>query len=330
MKGYEYQSDFAKKHVADGREQGRVEGAARALLTALRVRGIGVSDATRRRILTQSGLEQLDCWMEKAVLATSLAEVLVEISGGVPLPKEAARQAQDAMATGHNYQWEFARRYFDEGRERGIADGVAHALLIALRARGIMAHESARVRILAQKDLDQLDRWLEKAVVATSLIEVSGEETANEAGRQALESLIKDYDQKRDFAKKLRRLLVDRLVNLELIENNYVIRLDKSKLLREYINYSVGGRMVGDKDVEDVDEHATILYDETGTQLVAALSFIKVVVANIELNPGKIFGIDIVRTTIGDHFGESLVGMYVPRQYRDRVWKFLVEHEVTN
>jgi hypothetical protein len=202
MNGYEYQSDFAKKHVADGREQGRVEGAARALLTALRVRVIAVADATRRRILTQTDLEQLDRWMEKVVLATSLAEVLGETSGGVPLPNEAAQQAQEARRAGHNYQWEFAKRYFDEGREGGLADGVAHALLIALRARGISAHERARVRILAQKDLEQLDRWLEKAVVATSLVEVVGEETANEAGRQALESLIKDYDQKRDFAKK--------------------------------------------------------------------------------------------------------------------------------
>ena len=202
MKGYEYQSDFAKKYVADGRELGRVEGAARALLTALRVRGIAVSDATRRRILTQNHLEQLDRWMEMAVFATSLADVLGETSGGAPLLTEAAHEAQEATRTPHNYQWEFAKRYFDEGREGGLAEGVGHALLIALQARGIAAPERARVRILAQKDLEQLDRWMEMAVVAMSLVEVLGEETANEAGRQALESLIKDYDPKRDFAKK--------------------------------------------------------------------------------------------------------------------------------
>jgi hypothetical protein len=202
MKGYEYQSDFAKKHVADGREVGRVEGAARALLTALRVRGMPVSEAARLRILTQKQTGQLDRWMERAVLATSLVEVLDETSGGAPLSNEPTRQAQEARMTGHNYQWEFAKRYSDEGREGGLTEGVAHALLITLQARGIGAHERARVRILAQRDLEQLDRWLEKAVVATSLVEVLGEETVNEAGRQALESLIKDYDQKRDFAKK--------------------------------------------------------------------------------------------------------------------------------
>jgi len=76
MKGYEYQSDFAKKYVAQGRDQGRVEGEARALLTALRVRGIDVPDVTRERILAQKDPEQLERWLEKAVVATSLAEVL--------------------------------------------------------------------------------------------------------------------------------------------------------------------------------------------------------------------------------------------------------------
>jgi thioredoxin-like negative regulator of GroEL len=46
MKGYEYQSDFAKKYVA----QGRTEEAARALLTVLRVRGIAVPDTVLERI----------------------------------------------------------------------------------------------------------------------------------------------------------------------------------------------------------------------------------------------------------------------------------------
>src|SRR5436309_12564893 len=48
MKGYEYQSDFVKKYVAEGRTQGRAEGraeeAARALLPVLRARRIAVRD----------------------------------------------------------------------------------------------------------------------------------------------------------------------------------------------------------------------------------------------------------------------------------------------
>jgi hypothetical protein len=88
MKGYEYQSDFAKKYVAQGRAEGRSEGrsegraegradeAARALLTVLRVRGIEVPEAARERILSQKDPERLERWLERAIVATSLAKVL--------------------------------------------------------------------------------------------------------------------------------------------------------------------------------------------------------------------------------------------------------------
>ena len=66
MKGYEYQSDFAKKYVAEGRAEGRAEEAARALLTVLRVRGIAVPDTFRERILAQKDLELLEGWLEWA------------------------------------------------------------------------------------------------------------------------------------------------------------------------------------------------------------------------------------------------------------------------
>ncbi len=84
MKGYEYQSDFAKKYVAQGApkgHEGRAEGApqaARALLTVLRVRGIAVPDAVRERILAQKDPERLERWLEKAVVAASVAEVIDE------------------------------------------------------------------------------------------------------------------------------------------------------------------------------------------------------------------------------------------------------------
>jgi len=84
MKGYEYQSDFAKKYVAQGRAEGRVqgriegriEGAAHAVLITLRVRGIAVPDAVREHILAQKDLEILERWYERALVAASLAEVL--------------------------------------------------------------------------------------------------------------------------------------------------------------------------------------------------------------------------------------------------------------
>jgi hypothetical protein len=76
MKGYEYQSEFAKKYVAEG----LVEARARDILTVLRVRGITVPDATRERILCQKDPERLERWLEKAIVAESIAEVLDEPS----------------------------------------------------------------------------------------------------------------------------------------------------------------------------------------------------------------------------------------------------------
>ncbi len=84
MKGYEYQSDFAKKYVAQGREEGRDEGRdegrtetrASDVLTVFRVRGIAVPDAARERILAQKDPSLLERWLEKAIVAASVAEVL--------------------------------------------------------------------------------------------------------------------------------------------------------------------------------------------------------------------------------------------------------------
>jgi hypothetical protein len=63
-----------------GRDEGRAEEAARAVLTALRVRGIAVPDAARERILAQKDPSLLERWHEKAIVAASLAEVLAEPS----------------------------------------------------------------------------------------------------------------------------------------------------------------------------------------------------------------------------------------------------------
>lgn len=102
MKGYEYQSDFAKKYVAQGRTEGITEGltqgltqgltegltkgrtegrteeAARNLLTVLRARGLAVPDAVRERILAQKDPDRLERWLEKAVVAPSIAAILDE------------------------------------------------------------------------------------------------------------------------------------------------------------------------------------------------------------------------------------------------------------
>jgi hypothetical protein len=65
---------------AQGRDEGRAEEAARAVLTALRVRGLAVPDAARERVLAQKDPERLERWLEKAIVAVSLEDVLDEPS----------------------------------------------------------------------------------------------------------------------------------------------------------------------------------------------------------------------------------------------------------
>jgi len=59
-------------------EQARAEGAAGALLTVLRVRGIDVPDVERERVLAQKDVKRIERWLEKAIVAGSIAEVLDE------------------------------------------------------------------------------------------------------------------------------------------------------------------------------------------------------------------------------------------------------------
>jgi post-segregation antitoxin (ccd killing protein) len=51
---------------------------------------------------------------------------------------------------------------------RSGTEEAARALLIVLRVRGLAVSDAARERILAQKDPERLERWLEKAAVAAS------------------------------------------------------------------------------------------------------------------------------------------------------------------
>ncbi len=61
-------------------ERARAEEAARSVLTVLRVRGLEVPDAARKRILAEKDRERLEMWHERAILASSIVDVLDEPS----------------------------------------------------------------------------------------------------------------------------------------------------------------------------------------------------------------------------------------------------------
>ncbi|MBL9028802.1 MAG: hypothetical protein JNL21_41800, partial [Myxococcales bacterium] len=72
---YQYQSDFAKKYVAEGEAKGKAEGKAvgkaegkaEALLDILAARGLTISDAQRARVLACTDLTVLAGWLKRAV-----------------------------------------------------------------------------------------------------------------------------------------------------------------------------------------------------------------------------------------------------------------------
>jgi hypothetical protein len=72
--------NIVEKLRDEGRTEGEAIARARAVLTALRVRGITVPDAAGERILAEKDPERLERWLERAILAASVAEVLDEPS----------------------------------------------------------------------------------------------------------------------------------------------------------------------------------------------------------------------------------------------------------
>jgi len=60
----------------EGRIEGRTEGQANAVLTVLRVRGIAVPDPARLRILAQTDPARLERWLEQAITATSVTDLI--------------------------------------------------------------------------------------------------------------------------------------------------------------------------------------------------------------------------------------------------------------
>jgi hypothetical protein len=86
------------------------------------------------------------------------------------LPEAARRQLEALMTTGtYEYQSEFARRYFHQGRAEGEAKGEAKAVLSVLSTRGIEVPDDARRRIMECTDVELLDVWVRRAITADSV-----------------------------------------------------------------------------------------------------------------------------------------------------------------
>lgn len=86
------------------------------------------------------------------------------------------RAMEALMATGEQ-RWlsDFANKYYGEGIEKGRAAGKAESLLAVLTARGLAPSATIRAQIDTCTDVALLDRWLTRAVHASTLDEVFAE-----------------------------------------------------------------------------------------------------------------------------------------------------------
>jgi post-segregation antitoxin (ccd killing protein) len=72
---------------------------------------------------------------------------------------------------------------WEDARQLGEKQGRARDVLTVLRARGIKVSQVARKRILAEQDAERLERWLQRASVATSLAAVLDDPGSSPARR---------------------------------------------------------------------------------------------------------------------------------------------------
>jgi len=73
--GYQYQSEFALKYVAKGREEGKREGKAQAVLAVLEARSLAIPDEVRERVLASTDLGELDRWLRRAAVVSDARDL---------------------------------------------------------------------------------------------------------------------------------------------------------------------------------------------------------------------------------------------------------------
>ncbi|MEO5730499.1 MAG: hypothetical protein ABI134_33735 [Byssovorax sp.] len=132
----------------------------------LLLRMVGSGRLLREALLDLAMLPD-DAW-EKSI-ATPL---LVHFRLGSEEPATSNTKEDDVSAEIQAWFEDYQQKLRAEERDQGRAEEAARAVLTVLRARSIAVPEAVRERILAQKDPERLQRWLENAAVAPSVAEV--------------------------------------------------------------------------------------------------------------------------------------------------------------
>jgi hypothetical protein len=75
-----YGEQLIERGLQQGRQEGLRQGRAEAILRILTVRGVQVDEAARQRILACSDVATLDRWLDLSLKATTLSEVLDDLT----------------------------------------------------------------------------------------------------------------------------------------------------------------------------------------------------------------------------------------------------------
>jgi hypothetical protein len=76
LSDYEWQSEFALRHIAEGEAKGEARGEAKSVLLVLDARGIPVPEDLRERITGCSDIGQLERWVQRAAVVDSAEQLL--------------------------------------------------------------------------------------------------------------------------------------------------------------------------------------------------------------------------------------------------------------
>lgn len=113
---------------------------------------------------------EAQCARDAATVDIATAERLAELTESGLAGSTAQRLWKDLMKTEtFPYQSELHREWNAEGRTEGRAEGAARMVLRVLGKRGIDVPEDRREQIPGCGDEETLERWLDQALIATSI-----------------------------------------------------------------------------------------------------------------------------------------------------------------
>ena len=120
--------------------------------------------------------------------------------------------------------------------------------------------------------------------------------------------------------------LASNLVEPGLVDADVAEVLQELRAFREYANYSVGGKLPGDKRYLNALGDSRHLYDGTGQAISSLLRFIRAVSEAARTDPSIS---DRIMVTIGDDIGDDVFQMYLSHVDQERVATYLLAEKLT-